>query len=596
MTLGELKLQKRWILWRLEMVPGKDKPTKIPRQPNGYKASLLNPKHLYAYEDLVPYLPDFSGIGLALGLVDGVFVGGVDIDACCDAVTGKFTAESRQVVIGLDSYSEFSPSGTGCHIWVVADSLPGPGLQKPFPGCKQIEVKGQGYYHTYTGRHLGKTPATLEYRQEQITALYHRAAATARPKSALVLVLPQSEAERFQKLMAGDMSDHENNHSVADYALCCLLAKKHGGNAFKVDEEFRKSGLCRDKWEREDYREGTITRAVAAVLKESAIVFDMEEPLDEDTPREFVIDPLPKCEDGWFPLGEVSLVGGPSGAGKTHGLLRILEDLRGGRCIFGHTVSTKPTKDYLILLHDRSSAAMRSTVRAGKLSVEEVMRRVIRLSPAQQKERPAVVVEAAIQSRPGVKIIILEGLDFWTPDIHKLDVVGTILDELQRVAKQYNIAVIATLGSPKQKENDRYASGRDQFMGSVAFGRKSETCISIEQTSDKQVRKMNVMLRNAAGEQFFFTWTEQGVSLTTEPAQQAKKVDENTAISKMERRVFMHTGDGEELRYVREWGPWATFHRWRQIAEAEGKVVKSGKKWYRSYPDEQTEGVSVITH
>jgi len=29
------------------------------------------------------------------------------------------------------------------------------------------------------------------------------------------------------------------------------------------------------------------------------------------------------------------------------------------------------------------------------------------------------------------------------------------MDELQRVAKQYQVAIVGTLGSPKQKENDR---------------------------------------------------------------------------------------------------------------------------------------------
>lgn len=46
MTIQELQQQRRWVLWRME--PGKDsKPTKVPYQPNGYKASLLNPKHLH---------------------------------------------------------------------------------------------------------------------------------------------------------------------------------------------------------------------------------------------------------------------------------------------------------------------------------------------------------------------------------------------------------------------------------------------------------------------------------------------------------------------------------------------------------------------
>ena len=52
------------------------------------------------------------GMGCALG--DGIF--GIDIDACCDAITGKFTQESREIVIVLDTYTEYSYSGDGCHL------------------------------------------------------------------------------------------------------------------------------------------------------------------------------------------------------------------------------------------------------------------------------------------------------------------------------------------------------------------------------------------------------------------------------------------------------------------------------------------------
>ena len=135
------------------------------------------------------------------------------------------------------------------------------------------------------------------------------------------------------------------------------------------------------------------------------------------------------------------------------------------------------------------------------------------------------------------------------------------MDELQRVAKRYRVAVVGTLGSPKQKENDRYASGRDQFMGSVAFGRKSETCISISRTTDKAVRQMDVMTRNTGDEEFFFTWTDAGLTLTTEPTEPDKKSDENSALSRMEAHVFAATKFGDELRYKQSFGPVATFFR-----------------------------------
>lgn len=226
---------------------------------------------------------------------------------------------------------------------------------------------------------------------------------------------------------------------------------------------------------------------------------------------------------------------------------------------------------------------MRRTCKAAKLSIDEVMSRVIRLTPSQQKDRPGAVVDAAIQTRPGVKLWILEGLDFWTPKIGDIEAVGGVMDELQRVAKQYQVAIVGTLGSPKQKENARYTSGRDQFMGSVAFGRKSETCISIQSTADKAVRQMNVMTRNTGDEEFFFTWSDNGLTLTTEPIKADTKADDNNALRRMEANVFAATKVGDELKYAQGFGPPATFFRWRKVAQAEGKVTLSAKKWYRTY-------------
>ena len=580
MTLDDLKKQRRFVLWRLETVNGKQ--TKVPYQPNGRKAMANNPATWSTFAECAAVVSNFSGEGIVLGPVDGVSVIGVDFDKCCDAFEGKFTPESRKIVIALDSYGEYSPNGYGAHVLCVADfpeeyrgvntGKKGDSIVRPGVDFKQIEIKGSGFYFTLSGRHIGKTPEDLMPRQEAINALCKRVAGMQKPG---ITVSATTDDEKYKRLMAGDLSDFNDDYSRADLALCNILARRLNNNFFKIDEAWMKSPLFRDKLEREDYRSATIMKAV-----KGCVIFDEAEPMEEDAPTVWIAKPLSGREEGWFPCGENSLVGGPSGAGKTHSVLRIAESARQGLDIFGHTTTVS---DYCILLHDRSSASMRRTCNAAKVNVDEVMSRVIRLTRSQQKERPATVIEAAIQTRPGVKLWILEGLDFWIPDLHKLDAVGDVLDEMQRVAKQYHVAIVSTLGSPKQKENDRYASGRDQFMGSVAFGRKSETCISIESTSDVQVRKMNVMPRNTAKEEFFFTWTDAGLTLTTEPLAQDKKADDTSALRRMEGNVFAATLIGEELKYVQRFGPPATFFRWRKIAQAEGKVTLSGKKWFRAY-------------
>jgi hypothetical protein len=581
-SLDEVKQQRRFVCWKREVVKGKE--TKVPYMPSSGRRAMSNNLATWSTYVECESVSGFDGVGIVLGRVDDISVIGVDFDKCCEAFEGKFTPESRKIVIALDSYGEYSPNGYGAHVLCLADfpeeyrgintGKKGDSIVRPGPDFKQIEIKGSGFYFTLSGRHLSKTPNDLMPRQEQINALCKRVAGMqAKPG---VVVSAGDEEEKYRKLMAGDLSDFNGDHSRADLALCNILARKFNNNFFKIDDAWMKSPLYREKLEREDYRSATIMKAIKGGL----LIFDEEEPMDEDAPPVYILQPLPGRKEGWFPLGEVSLVGGASGAGKTHALLRLAEDARQGRDTFGHGAAAI---DYCILLHDRSTASMRRTCDTANVPVDEVMARVIRLNRAQQKERPAAVVEAAIQTRPGVKLWIVEGLDFWTPKIADLEAVGDVLDELQRVAKQYRVAIVGTLGSPKQKENDRYASGRDQFMGSVAFGRKSETCISIENTSDDNVRKMTAMPRNTAKEHFFFTWGPIGLTLTTEPIEVDKKVDEKSALRRMEGNVFAATKVGEELRYSQAFGPPATFFRWRKVAQAEGKVTLSGKKYYRAY-------------
>lgn len=65
-----------------------------------------------------------------------------------------------------------------------------------------------------------------------------------------------------QELWAGDTSAYHDDSSAADAALCQHLAFWTGKDCERMDRLMRMSGLMRDKWDRDDYRERTILRAV----------------------------------------------------------------------------------------------------------------------------------------------------------------------------------------------------------------------------------------------------------------------------------------------------------------------------------------------
>jgi hypothetical protein len=570
LTIQELQLQRRWVNWKLQKVPGKDRLTKVPYQPNGRKASDTNPTTWSSYEQCTAVAAQFSGVGIVLG--DGVW--GVDLDECCDAATGRFTPESREIVIALDSYSEVSPSGTGCHILGLG-TIPGPGTKKPAPGCKFVEIYDKARYFTFTGRHIGKTPNDLLNRQTQIESLYRRVSKGA---GVVVQVRPDEDA-RFQKLWAGDTSDYRGDASSADLALCGILARRFNNDPFKIDEEFRKSGLYRTKWEREDYRVRTILKAIGAghAPLPPSEEETLAERLSEDGETEFVIEARNEPGyEGWFPVGEVSLVGGSSGVGKTSLLIPVLEKARLGSEVFGHT--TKP-REYRVLLHDRSRKAMRRTAKALGLS-QDVIERVVRLNAAQQGQNAGEVLQDLITANPGAQVWLVEGLDMWVKNPNDLDEVSRTMDSLQRVATRNNVAVVGTLGSPKRKPGEQYQQHRDSLYGSIAWGRKAETVILMELHNPEEpdsVRRCTILTRCGKSEQFYFEFRpNEGLCMTTKP----NPIRKDTAFTKIEDAVFRAYKPGDAIEYQPSFGHKTTFYDWRKAAILEGKIVVNNTKIY----------------
>jgi putative DNA primase/helicase len=573
-TIEALKLQKRWVLWRLEKRDGKD--TKVPYQINGAKAASNRSETWATYAEVSANTVGFSGVGLVLGEVDDIHVSGVDLDNCCDAVTGKFTPESREIVIGLDSYAEYSPSGTGCHILVLGTLRDRKGLKLPFAGIKAVELYDSDRYLTFTGRHLKKTPDDIIAREDALNALYDRVQASKPHHAGLTVAVSVSVAERLERLMAGDMSLHNNDHSGADFALCCLLAKKHACNPVTIEDEFRKSGLYREKWERDDYRGNTIGRAIMAVAKEAPVIFSDEDAIEEDGETEFLVESLQgPGNDGWFPKGELSIIGAPSGVGKTSWAMPLLEKIRNGADVWGHKIS-KP-RDYRVLLHDRSKKAMRRTAKALNMS-DDAMKRIIRLSTEQQRRQPAEILQACIDACPGVEVWFIEGLDLWIPDMNKMNVVAPIVDSLQRIATRYNVAVLATVGAPKQKGKDRYF-GRDALFGSAALARKVETVVlmSLHNEEDpNSARRCWILPRAGRAECMYFIWQNGGLEVTTKP----DEAPEDSAFGRMTAAVRATFKSGEPIVFRPELGAEATFYRWKPWALAQHILVKSKGKLY----------------
>jgi primase-polymerase (primpol)-like protein len=205
---GELKALHQWVDWRYEYQPKRDpkkpwtKPPINPRQTSRH-ASSTNPKswgtfevaleryqrYLGRFKNGLP-LQDLDGIGLVLRKENHIV--GVDLDKCRDANTREIQAWAWEIVRELDTYTEISPSGSGLRCFGQG-TLSGTGVHKD-----PIEIYDQGRYLTTTGHHVEGTPATIEPRQEAITALYDRLRTTAKATPRAEAPQPNGDAPRLE--------------------------------------------------------------------------------------------------------------------------------------------------------------------------------------------------------------------------------------------------------------------------------------------------------------------------------------------------------------------------------------------------------------
>ena len=104
-----LKDHGAFCLWQYE----KDRSgrlTKMPYQMNGMKASSTDRTTFTSFDDAASHMDGYSGIGL------GVFddLAAIDIDHC--VVDGALSEMALDIIRIMDSYTEYSPSGTGVRI------------------------------------------------------------------------------------------------------------------------------------------------------------------------------------------------------------------------------------------------------------------------------------------------------------------------------------------------------------------------------------------------------------------------------------------------------------------------------------------------
>ena len=258
---------------------------KIPLNPvTGEPAKAGQPATWASFEDAVNALDGGSYDGIGFEFNNNGIVG-IDLDHVI-ADNGSLSEEVVEIVAILDSYTEYSPSGKGLHIFVKGD-IPVDGRKKGF-----IEMYKAKRYFTMTGNVYGELKHINE-RTEQVMQIFTKYftnpvsvkstmetdinnSCISKGKDYLSVGLERDTV--FKALWNGEyQSEKCTSESEKDFALMGKLLYWCSGNADAAIEVFKGSpyALVKDdkhtaKLERSDYLQRTAMNAMQGLTSTAA--------------------------------------------------------------------------------------------------------------------------------------------------------------------------------------------------------------------------------------------------------------------------------------------------------------------------------------
>lgn len=290
---SDLKLNGLWCAWKL--VDGK----KLPFTASTGELARSNDKGTFepfkiALKHVDEYLHvDESGRflgGLGLGIFNGFSA--IDIDKC--VTDGKPNQLATDIIDYMQSYTEFSPSGTGIRIIFKTDTR----INKETHYIHNRKLGLEIYISDNTNKYVTITGNVLlassiaecdisyiidKYMKKQTeTVITHNQGTVSNER----LIQALSTDSKLNELWNSTASGSGGNESETDLALCNKIAFYVDGNYEAINDNFMsspyfssKDKLHYEKWvSRSDYREDTIKKSIRAYQdnKLSRVVADYE--------------------------------------------------------------------------------------------------------------------------------------------------------------------------------------------------------------------------------------------------------------------------------------------------------------------------------
>jgi hypothetical protein len=285
-------------------------------------------------------------------------------------------------------------------------------------------------------------------------------------------------------------------------------------------------------------------------------------PSDNHSIGDFIIAPATGQSDGWFPLGSLSLAGGSSGSSKTTAVYQMLIDQRMKLMFLDHMTFGR---SFIVVGVDRGDDSHARTMKRMRLGLE-----TIPFYPVSDRIFDTAVAQAILdvieKQNPLPEIVFVEGVDMMVTKPSDIHCVSAFAHDLSAIARHYHIAIIGSGGAPKMKEGQKYTLARDCFFGSVAWGRTTETLLTMTKIEKhKGRRQLHVELRNAPDEDFIMEFKDGLlVQIADEPESESGIFDD----SQLDIDWYKEQARLAEKDSAKKWWTVLDFARGRCISES----------------------------
>ena len=519
---AELKDIPHWVLWQKPRVNGKF--GKVPYSTNGVRIGVTGKyKTRWAtFDKVLAALErgDYGGVGFVF--TDTPY-SGIDLDNCF--MDGRVTPFAKDIIEHFNSYTERSPSGEGIHI-IVKGTLPKGKRKTAYQGNK-IEMFKIGYF-TMTGNVYGEVKPIRECQDaiDDVYTKYFTPVEVKRNEGPFISgesILTDEEVIQkagqgkngalFQSLWSGDLSNHNDDHSSADLALCNILSFYCSRDMEQMDSLFRDSGLMRDKWDevhRGDgatYGQMTLEKAINGCRE----VYNSRSQILKAFPSNLKFTRMSQIKREYaeylfypyIPKGKLTLIAGLSGGTKTWMCLYLATIIANGGKFITDKEGASDRQPGVVLYQTRENDYP-TDVRARLDVLGANLNNIIMLNEDNEdgKGQPLTLSDSrlkeAIQEQ-GIQLLILDPIQSYLGadiDMHRANEVRPILDKLISVSAETGCAII--LVSHVNKDTNK--SALDRILGSCDIRNAARSILFIGGDPDNDQQRILAHAKNSLGQ------------------------------------------------------------------------------------------------